>query len=95
MRMFKIAIQIKKNLKNYFIYPYIDNFFPFTSFVSLFIPVLRDAKTKRSRAFDARLCFTPTCPDDGTSILDCTSPGSFFPVKNNNLLFLGKKAGQV
>ncbi len=65
------------------------------SFVSLFIPVLRDVKTKRSRAFDARLCFTPTCPDDGTSILDCTSPGSFFPVKNNNLLFLGQKEVQV
>ena len=52
------------------------------SFVSLFIPVLRDAKTKRSRAFDARLCFTPTCPDDGAAILDCTSPGFFFPVNS-------------
>ena len=70
-------------------------FFFAKSFVSLFIPVLRDAKTKRSRAFDARMRFTPTCPDEGTSILDCTSPGSFFPVKNNNLLFLRKKEGQV
>ncbi len=52
------------------------------SFVSLFIPVLRDAKTEHSRLVISLLCFTPTCPDDGTSVLDCTSPGSFFPVNS-------------
>lgn len=57
-------------------------FFFAKSFVSLFVPVLRDAKTKHSRLVTSLLCFTPTCPDDGTSILDCTSPGFFFPVNS-------------
>jgi hypothetical protein len=49
------------------------------SFVSLFIPVLRDTKTKHSRLVTL-VCFDPTRPDDGASSVDNTSLGIFFPV---------------
>jgi hypothetical protein len=48
------------------------------SFVSLFIPVLRDTKTKHSRLVTS-VCFDPTRPDDGASSMDCTSLGIFLP----------------
>ena len=48
-------------------------------FVSLFIPVLRDTKTKHSRLVTL-VCFDPTRPDDGASSVDNTSLGIFFPV---------------
>jgi len=54
--------------------------FLLTSFVSPFIPVLRDTKIKHRRLVTSIVCFSPTSSDDGksSSCNESTSPSTFF-----------------